>query len=88
MVGGERGGEGAAERVAHDVESRCAGPREGRGGEHEENLRGVETVVVDEVAWGVGVSSSEEVFFLSTVRFRLGWRIFPRPREGVAKERT
>ncbi|KXH31649.1 hypothetical protein CSAL01_13750, partial [Colletotrichum salicis] len=59
----ERGGDGAAEGVAQQVEGVVAGPawRGGRG-EREEDLGGVEAGVVGEVEGRVGVAATEEVW--------------------------
>lgn len=60
-VGGEGGGQGAAEGEANEVEGLVAGPGERGGQEGEEELARVETVVVGEVRWRIGVSAAEEV---------------------------
>jgi hypothetical protein len=60
-VTSETAGDPAAEGVAQECEPAWHAPREGGGGEDEEELRGVEAEVVGEGGGGVGVAAAEEV---------------------------
>lgn len=60
-VGCEAGRDAAAEGVAEEAEAGGDAPGEGGGGEHEEELRGVEAEVVGEGGGVVGVAAPKEV---------------------------
>lgn len=60
-VGCETGRDAAAEGVAEQAEPLWDAPGEGGGGEHEQELGGVEAHIVWEGGGGVGVAAPEEV---------------------------
>lgn len=59
--GGERGGEGTAEGVAYQVEGVVACPGQRGGGEGEEDVGGVEAIIVGQVADAIRETPAEEV---------------------------